>query len=99
MQSFPSLHEQLDSLRRLRKLTLAAIGQRMAIGKEQVSRLCSGSRDARVSSMQAAAESVQGVWVLVPEETYDSVRKVLDRHAAKRSGAPVASGESAAVPG
>ncbi|KWU26292.1 helix-turn-helix domain-containing protein [Burkholderia cenocepacia] len=86
MQNFPTLHEQLDSLRRLRKLTLAAIGERMSVGKEQVSRLCSGARDAKVSSMQSAAESVQGVWVLVPEESYDSVRKVLDKSASRRRG-------------
>lgn len=98
VQNFPTFHDQLDALRRLRRLTLAAIGERMAVGKEQVSRLCAGSRDAKVSSMQAAAASVDAVWVLVPQESYAAVRKVLDKQAARRAPALARGGAAAPAP-
>ena len=98
VQNFPTFHDQLDALRRLRRLTLAAIGERMAVGKEQVSRLCSGSRDAKVSSMQAAAAAVNSVWVLVPQESYPAGRKVLDKHAARRTSARASTGSAESAP-
>lgn len=75
--NFDTVYKQLTELRANRGLTLEEMGALCGMTKSQASRLCAGARDAKVSSLDKAANALRSRWVLVPDEHSDAVASIL----------------------
>jgi len=70
-------HLQLRALRKVRKITLVKVGQRLGMAPSNLATALSGKHDVRASTLEAIAAALDAEWILVPREDRQSVLRVL----------------------
>lgn len=70
--------DQLAALRARRRMSLAAVGQRVGMAVPNLSAVLRGRGDTKTSTLESIATALDATWLLVPNERLEAVQREID---------------------